>query len=70
MEIKVEEEVKKVLNKNFFVQEVAYKATNDIAQRRMMNAVQDFAENMYDTDAKKVLAVATTKLLDKMENLV
>lgn len=70
MEIKVEEYVKKILNQKFSVQEVVYKSVNDVVHKNVMDSVEDVAEDMYDTDAKKVLAIATAKLNEKMGELL
>lgn len=68
--IKVEDYIEKSLSKNLSVQNTVYKSANDIVQQKVMNVVQDFAENMCDKESKKVLAVATAKLNEKMEEML
>lgn len=70
MMIKVEDYIEKSLSKNLSVQNTVYKSANDIVQQKVMNVVQDFAENMCDKESKKVLAVATAKLNEKMEEML
>lgn len=70
MEIKVEEYTKRILNQKLSVQELVYKSANDVVHNNVMDSVKDVAEDMYDTDAKKVIDIATSKLNEKMGELL